>query len=96
MTLSSNSAAPASRRHFITKHLAGFSTATSFPDPGAGMAALTLHAEPVRAVLGLQHQPLAVLPPVLRRRGRALPPAPVGALRAARGPLAPGRPLAVH
>lgn len=60
------------------------------------MAALTLHAEPVRAVFGLQHQPLAVLPPVLRRRGRALPPAPVGALRAARGPLAPGRPLAIH
>lgn len=70
--------------------------ATYIPDPGGITAALTLHAEPVSAVLGLQHQPLAVLPPILRRRGRALPSAPVSALRAAGGPLAPGRPLAVH
>lgn len=58
--------------------------------------ALTLHAEPVRAVLGLQHQPLTVLPPILGCWGRALSPAPVGALRATGGPLAPGCPLAIH
>lgn len=70
--------------------------ATYIPDPRGITAALTLHAEPIGAVLGLQHQPLTVLSPVLRRWGCALPPAPVGALRATGGPLAPGRPLAIH
>ena len=57
---------------------------------------LTLHAQPVRAVLGLQDQAIAVLASILGGGGRALPPAPVSALGPTGGPLAPGGPPAVH
>lgn len=48
---------------------------------------LTLHAQPIRAVLGLQDKAIAVLASILGGGCRALPPAPVSAL----GPA--GRPL---
>lgn len=57
---------------------------------------LTLHAQPVRAVLGLQDEAIAVLASILGGGGRALPPAPVSALGPTGGPLAPGGPPAVH
>lgn len=80
----------------MTRSLAGFSTATSFLDLRFDAEALTLHAEPISAVLRLQHQSLTVLASILRGRSCALPPAPVGTLCATSGPLAPGRPFAIH
>lgn len=41
---------------------------------------LTLHAQAVGAVLGLEHHALAVLAAVFRSRRTALSPPPVGAL----------------
>lgn len=60
------------------------------------VAVLTLHAQPVGAVLGLQVGALAVSPAVLGRRRAALPPPPVGALHPTGRPLTPLCPQAVH
>ena len=57
---------------------------------------LTLHAQTIRAVLGLQDEAVAVLASVLGRGCRALPPAPVRALGPASRPLAPWGPPAIH
>lgn len=57
---------------------------------------LTLHAESVGAVVGLEHRPLAVLPSVLGRGVAALPPPPLGALGATGRPLGPVGPATVH
>lgn len=56
---------------------------------------LTLHAQPVRAVLGVEQGPAAVPASVLGRGRHALSAAPVGTLGAARRPLAPLRPRSV-
>lgn len=57
---------------------------------------LTLHAQPIRAVLGLQDKAIAVLASILGGWCRALPPAPVSALGPAGRPLAPRGPPAIH
>lgn len=57
---------------------------------------LTLHAQPIRAVLGLQDKAIAVLASILGGGCRALPPAPVSALGPAGRPLAPRGPPAIH
>lgn len=57
---------------------------------------LTLHAQPVGAVLGLQVGALAVSPSVLGRRRAALPSPPMGALHPTGRPLTPLCPQAVH
>jgi len=67
----------------MTRSLAGFSMTSSFLDPRADAAALTLHAEPVGAVLGVEHPTPAILATVARSWRRALAAAPVGALSAA-------------
>lgn len=57
---------------------------------------LTLHAESVGTVVGLEHRPVAVLTPVLGRRIAALPPPPLSALCATRRPFGPVGPATVH
>lgn len=57
---------------------------------------LTLQAEPVGAVFGVEQHAAAVLAAVAGGRGGALAAAPVGALGAACRPLAPLRPGAIH
>lgn len=57
---------------------------------------LTLHAESVGAVVGLEHRPIAVLPSVLGRGVAALPPPPLGALGATGRPLGPVGPATVN
>lgn len=58
--------------------------------------ALTVQAEPISAVFGVEQHAAAVLAAVAGGRGSALAAAPVGALGAAGRPLAPLRPRAVH
>lgn len=58
--------------------------------------ALTVQAEPVGAVFGVEQHAAAVLAAVAGGRGSALAAAPVGALGAAGRPLAPLRPRAIH
>jgi hypothetical protein len=64
--------------------------------PAVGSNQLTLHAQPIRAVLGLQDQAITVLASILGSWRRALSPAPVGALSPTCRPLAPGSPSAIH
>lgn len=57
---------------------------------------LTLHAQPIGAVLGLEHHALTVLSPVFGCRSVAFSPPPVGALCPTGGPLTPLCPQAIH
>lgn len=57
---------------------------------------LTLHAESIGAVVGLEHWPIAVLTSILGRGVAALPLPPLGALGATGRPLGPVGPATVH
>lgn len=57
---------------------------------------LTLHAQPIGAVLGLEDQAITVLTPVLGGWCCTLPPPPVGALSPTSWPFAPRSPPAIH
>lgn len=57
---------------------------------------LTLHAQPIGAVLRLEHHALTVLSPVFGCWVAAFSPPPVGALCPTGGPLTPLCPQAIH
>lgn len=57
---------------------------------------LTLHTEPIGAVLGLENGSLTVFAPVFGGGRAALSASPVGAFRTARRPFTPIGPQAIH